>query len=162
MDSSEGVGSPLPSVHGHDLERAEVSLPSHAHGKVALVVFAFARAAQAQIATWITPFERELCPIKGFTYYEVPMISGMWGRMFSGMIDAGMRAGIPPEQHRHVVTYYGDFSTYASLLAMDDPSLCYPFLLDTEGIVRWRSQGFATPDGLADMLRLAKTLQEGG
>ena len=159
MDSKAGIGSLFPTIHGHDLARADIVLPAHARGHVTLVVLVSARKAQAQVDSWIAPFEQELCPARGYMYYEVPMISGAWGRMFSGYIDAGMRAGIPHEKHQHVVTYYGDYGEYASQLSMDDPSLCYPFLLDADGVVRWRSQGYATQEALSELLTLAKSLQ---
>ncbi len=159
MDPKAGIGSLFPTIHGHDLQRSGVVLPTHAKGHVALVVIVSARRAQAQVNSWIAPFEQELCPAGGYMYYEVPMISGAWGRMFPGFTGAGMRGGIPYEQNRHVVTYYGEYKEYASLLAMDDPSLCYPFLLDADGVVRWRSEGYATEEALAVLLSLAKSLQ---
>ena len=160
MDNPRGIGSLFPTVRGHDLEQHEIVIPADAHGHVTLVVLVSARQAQAQVDSWIAPFEQELCPERGYMYYEVPMISGAWGRMFSGIIDAGMRAGIAPEKHRHVVTYYGDYGAYAEILGMDDPSVCYPFLLDAEGIVRWMSKGFATQETLGELLSMARGLQE--
>jgi len=159
MATDIGIGSPFPPVRGHTLEGKEVKIPASSFGRVTLVVLVFARAAQGQVDSWIHPFERELCHERGFMYYEVPMIASTWGRMFSGVIDAGMRAGTDPAVHPHVVTYYGDYGMYASILALEDPSMCYPFLLDKRGIVRWRSEGQAGHGPLEELISLARMLQ---
>ena len=75
------------------------------------------------------------------------------------MIDGGMRAGIPREKHRNVVTMYGDIEKYIQALKLD-PRYGYAFLLDKEGIIRWQAQGFANPETLKNLFDLAEKLAQ--
>ena len=100
-------------------------------GKVALVCIAFVRSSQSMIDSWAQPFEQEFGKDSMFAVYEVPMINAGW-KVFSWMIDSGMRGGIPVEKHDNVVTFYGDYSGYQEALGMENTNLAYVFLLDPE------------------------------
>lgn len=154
------VGKVFPTISGHDLDKNEVFLPKTAHGHVALIVLVSNRNAQPMVDSWISHFERELCECEGYMYYEVPMISGAWGRFFSGVIDGGMRAGIPAEKHHNVMTYYGDYKDIYEKLGIKDMSLAYPFLIDKNGIIRWNASGFSTQESVETMIRIARQLHD--
>ena len=74
----------------------------------------------------------------------------------SPVIDGGMRAGIPREEHSHVITYYGNVDRYRDALMMDHLSAGYAFLLDRDGIIRWQGRGLATEAAIRDLLETAK------
>jgi ATP10 protein len=109
------------------------------------------------IDSWAQPFELEFGKDSRFTVYEVPMISEAW-KLLSWMIDSGMKGGIPVEKHDNVVTIYGDYSGYQEALGMEDTNFAYVFLLDPNGIIRWKGQGYASPENIKELIETAKTL----
>jgi len=150
------IGKKFPEVKDDSLEKNPVSLPDAARGKVTLIAVAFLRESQAQIDSWLEPFVESFGNKEGFTFYEVPMLH--WGYKFMRfMIDGGMRAGIPQEKHKHVVTMYGDVEKYIKALNLD-LRYGYAFLLDREGIIRWEGQGFSTPETLKALFETAERL----
>ncbi len=155
-DSLEVTGMKFPEIKATSLAGSEVTLPDSAEGYVTLVAIAFERQAQGILDSWLAPFSENFGDTTGATFYEVPMIEGFWGKMFSKTIDDGMRRGIPEEKHKNVVTYYGDTGEYRRILSMDDKSLGYVFLLDRDGFIRWRGQGFATVEGIKEMIDAIK------
>lgn len=127
-------------------------------GKVALVFIAFIRSAQSMIDSWARPFEQEFGKDSMFAVYEIPMINTGW-KVLSGMIDSGMRGGIPVEKHGYVITFYGDYSIYQEALGMENTSLAYVFLLDPEGIIRWKGEGYASSETEQELLKTARALK---
>jgi len=152
------IGDKFPLISGHDLEKNEITLPGSAKGHVTLIVLVSERNAQAMVDSWIHYFEEELCKKKGYMYYEVPLISGAWGKFFSGFIDGGMRAGISPEKHANVVTFYGDYGNIYEALNIKDRKLAHPFLIDKNGMIRWRNSGYSNEEGAREMINVAKAL----
>jgi ATPase complex subunit ATP10 len=155
------MGTPFPKIKARSLAGTEFTLPDVAKGQVTLVAIAFRRQAQRMLDSWLVPFERAFGEQPTVTVYEVPMIEGRIFKWMASTIDAGMRAGIPKEKHNHVVTYYGNAAKYRQILEMEDRSLGYIFLLDPEGRIRWRGEGFAEPDEIDRMITLTKEIAAG-
>ncbi len=151
------TGTRFPEVTSKSLAGNLLTLPDCAEGKITLVSIAFVRNAQEQIDSWIRPFEHEFGGDGRFTVYELPMISQGW-KVLSWMIDSGMKGGIPVEKHDNVITFYGDYSDYQETLEMEDTQLAYVFLLDRGGIIRWRGQGYATPEAEKELIEAARAL----
>jgi len=152
------VGSRFPHITGRALSGVEVTLPDVARGSVALVGVAFVRGAQPMLDSWMHPYMDAFAGREGYVAYELPVIEGWHWRLMSGMIDGGMRAGILPERHDYVVTFYGDATGFKEALSIEDTSYAYVFLLDRSGVVRWQDSGYATDARVDDMLRLAASL----
>ncbi|MDG6256271.1 MAG: hypothetical protein QCH35_01595 [Methanomicrobiaceae archaeon] len=151
-------GIRFPTITASSLEGTNVTLPDAVGGKVALIVIAFERAAQSQINSWVGPFEATFENNPGVVVYEVPMIDSAIWRMMRGMIDAGMRAGIPQRRHAFVMTYYESSGPYREALEMDDRSRAYLFLLDREGTIRWSASGYASPEQSRALIETASSL----
>jgi len=152
------VGQLFPEITSKSLAGRVVTLPEAVKKKVALVCIAFVRSSQSMIDSWAQPFEQEFGKDSMFAVYEVPMINTGW-KVFSWMIDAGMRGGIPVEKRDNVVTFYGDYSGYQEALGMKNTNLAYVFLLDRKGIVRWKGQGYASPEAEKELLKAAMALK---
>lgn len=151
------IGQRFPEITSRSLAGTVVTFPKTAKGKVTLICVAFVRRAQSMIDSWAQPFELEFGKDSRFTVYELPMISEAW-KVLSWMIDSGMRGGIPEEKHGNVVTFYGDYSGYQEALGMEDTNFAYVFLLDPEGIVRWKGKGYSSPENVIELIETAKTL----
>ena len=151
------IGQPFPEITSKSLAGDVVSLPKIAEGKATFICIAFVRSAQSMLESWVQPFEREFGKDSRFAFYEIPMLNSAWV-VRSWIIDSGMRSGIPVEKHGSVVTYYGDYSGYQEALGMVDTNLAYVFLLDKNGIVRWRGQGYADPETEKEFIETLKAL----
>jgi hypothetical protein len=149
----------FPKVTGRSLNGMNVTLPDSAAGKIALIIMAFVRQPAGVVDSWLAPFENEF-GADPYTFYEIPMLKGIWAKTISGIIDEGMRKGIPEKMHNNVVSYYGNTEAYCSLLEINDKSLCYTFLLDKYGTIRWRGQGTASTGDVQEMLRIARELKK--
>jgi hypothetical protein len=152
------IGKRFPEITGRSLAREEVTLPEDARGKVTLIVVAMERSAQPMVDSWVSPFREAFLGMDGYAWYEVPVIDRTIGLFLSGMIDAGMRAGIPPSEHGSVVTVYGNTRTVMKNLGISDRSTASAFLLDQDGIVCLTGEGHANAAEIEGMLSLARDL----
>jgi hypothetical protein len=150
----------FPGITGKSLNGAEVTLPDAAIGKVALIIVAFVRQPPGVVDSWLAPFEKEFSHDKSYVFYEIPMLEGVWAKTISGIIEGGMRQGIPERMHDNVVSYYGGAEAYCAALEINDKSRCYVFLLDRHGSIIWRSVGTASDAAVKEMLRLAQELKD--
>lgn len=155
----KGIGKPFPEITSKSLAGRLVTFPQDLEGKVTLICIAFMRSAQSMIDSWVQPFEREFGKDSRFLVYEIPMINTAW-KVFSWIIDSGMRGGIPIEKHNNVVTFYGDYSEYQTALGMENTNYAYVFLLDRNGIIRWIGNGYSSPEKIKELIESAKDLIE--
>ncbi len=147
-------GERFPRVEGKSLSGKEVVIPDDVEGEAILIGVAFERDAQEMLDSW-THYFNALCEGKK-DIYELPMIEGSLWKIFSGFIDRGMKSGIPEERHDKVVTYYGDTSDVKEKLEIEDKSLGYVFLLDEEGKVLFKGEGYADEEGKEELLKHIK------
>jgi hypothetical protein len=150
----------FPTVTGTTLAGNRRTIPDDLGGQIVLVVIAFDRRAQAMIDSWLDPLSRRMPPERELAVIEVPMIDSPFWRTLGRMIDAGMRSGIPPDRHDYVMTYYGNADAFRRILAMDDRTLAYLYLLDREGRIRWEARGSATAAGLEALVRAIEELRK--
>jgi len=147
MRIGEVEGIAFPPIEAETLSGEVFNAPDP-EKKTAMVLFiAFRRKVQEEIDAWFAAVGNEIRKTGSIQAYEVPMLSGGW-KMMSGIIDGGMRSGIPADQHGNVATYYGRLSDYRELLHMKNPGSCYVFIVDKEGIIRFAASG-APKDELA-------------
>ncbi len=146
-------GKRFPTIKAKSLSGKTTVLPDDAEGDVTLIGIAFERKAQAMLDSWTDYFE-DLC--SGKDVYELPMIDGHFWKIFSGFIDKGMKSGIPEEKHDHVVTYYGTTSRFREELFLEDKELGYVFLLDEDGNILFKGEGYADEEGKKEMLKHVK------
>ena len=157
MDTQEVIGKIFPKITAYSLAKTEVRLPEMAIDKITLIGIAFVRGAQEMLDSWSTPFEDRFSNKANYVYYEIPMLNGLW-KLFRGSIDGGMRAGISTEKHKNVLTHYGNYKDYTSYLLIDNINNGYVFLLDNEGIIRFKGIGFASEKNLDEMIKIAEGL----
>ena len=152
--STSIIGLKFPALTTDSLAGTNVTLPDSAKGKVTLVVMSFKRDSQSQNDSWLGPFEKEFGQQEGYLFYEVPMIRRRFVFM-APLIDSGMRAAIPNEKHKNVITFYGNVDPYKQALKIEDIYLGYAYLLDREGIIRWQGQGIAKAEDVKSLIETA-------
>jgi hypothetical protein len=136
----------FPEIEAKTLTGNKIVFPQAAYGKKVLYVVAFHRGAQSQADAWYN-FYKELFQPKGYVFYEIPMISNMWSWM-SGMIDNGMRSGVPAFKHNNVATYYGPLKKYYEFFEVKDKDLVYVFSVDEKGHIVAKTHGFPTKSAI--------------
>jgi hypothetical protein len=87
---------------------------------------------------------------------EVPTIKGLVPGVFAGMIDGGMRRGIPEEDWGAVITVYGDAGEIVGLTGNENPNNARVLLLDEKGRVIWFHDRGYSPRLALEIARLCE------
>jgi hypothetical protein len=157
MDDRGSTGGPVglrfPSVEGTALTGRLVRLPEDLWGAPALLLVAYRRAAQGDVDLWAA-FARREAP--GLKVLEVPVIPARVWRPFRGMIDGGMRGGVPKPQWSSVVTVYDDGAAVRDFVGDRGRPVAHATLLDARGAVRaLETGGFSEDAGRSVLAALA-------
>ena len=126
------TGQVFPAVIGETLEGEQMSLPDDLNGKISLLLIGYKQDSQFDIDRWLIGLDMTETRLD---VYEVPTIQGLFPRMFSTMINNGMRAGIPKSLWKGVVTVYKDGEKVQSYTGNEDPNNTRVVLLDENGTV---------------------------
>ena len=147
----------FPSLVSENLNRQTMTLPDDFAGEVTLVFIAFQQVHQIAVNGWLPLAEQLAQRYPRLAYYELPTISRAWG-LGRGMIDGGMRAGLPdPATRARTITLYIDKRPFREALELPSEETIYLLLVDAQGEVFWRTEGEWTPEGGA---RLEAALAE--
>lgn len=146
------TGEVFPTVTGTSLADHPVTFPDVGRGAPLLLLIGYEQNTQFDLDRWIQALDMAGAKVRAF---ELPTIPGMVPRMISGLIDGGMRRGIPAEDWIAVVTLYGDASKVAAFTGNDDGLPGRIVLLDQDGrVVFFHDRGYS----LGALQRLQRTL----
>ncbi|MGB0835576.1 MAG: hypothetical protein ACPGR2_13775 [Psychrobium sp.] len=135
------TGLAFPSVSGESLSQKTVSIPQDFFGKPTLLLVGYVQDSQFDIDRWLIGLDMTQTQV---AIYEIPTIAGMFPRMFSTVIDNGMRAGIPKELWGGVVTVYKDGALVQEFTGNVNPNNARVLLLDSAGkVIYFYDRGFA-------------------
>jgi hypothetical protein len=153
------LNKPFPKIEGISLSGDKVIFPDVLVGKPSVLAVAFRQKAQKCINTWADELLLKYGIDKSINYYEIPMLGGQY-TMARNWIDGGMRGGVPKPLHDYTVTYYGPLRSYFKSLDISSKGDCYMYVLNSEGIVVDRHNGYSTEKGLTAMFNLIDSLNE--
>lgn len=135
------VGDAMLSASGQSLEGQPVNIPKDMSGQVTLLLLGYKQDSQFDIDRWLIGLDMTQTQVAA---YEIPAIQGMFPRMFSTVIDNGMRKGIPKELWKGVVTMYEDGDKMQRFTGNKNPNNARVILLDSTGhIVYFYDRGFS-------------------
>ena len=101
--------------------------------------------------TWVPVAEVLAGERPEFRAYELPVISQMY-RPVSGLIDGGMRGGIPdPNVRDATITMYINRKQFLKELQIPTVSAIVPMLVTPTGEILWRTTGRRTADTEASL-----------
>lgn len=152
------IGMTFPELKAETLSGIDMKYPDDVKGKITLILIAFQRETQQKIDSWLRPFSKTFENDATINFFEIPMLAGAW-KLMSPIIDGGMRSGIPKQKHGNVTTFYGNVNKYCELLGIEDKSDGYVFLLDQNGVIQWRSNGFATEKKVRELFDMIQSLK---
>ncbi|MCC4833748.1 hypothetical protein LMH66_13985 [Shewanella sp. 10N.7] len=135
------TGQVFPSVSGESLAQTAMNYPEDVSGQVTLLLIGYKQDSQFDIDRWLIGLDMTQTQV---AVYELPTIQGMFPRMFSTLIDNGMRAGIPKPLWKGVVTIYEDGEQVQAFTGNENPNNTRVVLLNAEGkIIYFYDQGFS-------------------
>jgi len=135
------VGHPFPSIKGENLEKEVVSIPEVFKGKNTLLLIGYKQDSQFDIDRWLIGLDMTETQVN---VYELPTIQGLFPRMFSTVINNGMRAGIPKSLWKGVITVYQDGEQVQKFTGNRNPNNARVILLNKDGIILFMyDEGFS-------------------
>lgn len=135
------TGQDFPSVTGQTLEKESMAFPDDLQGKMSLLLIGYKQDSQFDIDRWLIGLDMTQTQV---SVYEVPTIQGLFPRMFSPLINNGMRAGIPKPLWKGVVTIYKDGDQVQAFTGNENPNNTRVVLLNEQGkIIYFYDQGFS-------------------
>jgi hypothetical protein len=134
----------FPQVEGSSLSGTPHRLPGTLAGDINLLLIAFRQWQQSDVDTWAPVAEVLAQEHPGFRAYELPVISQIY-RPVSGLIDGGMRGGIPDLDVREAtITLYIDRRRFLDDLGIPSVRAIVPMLVTPAGEILWRTTGRRT------------------
>lgn len=135
------VGQTLPTFSGQTLEKEDVSMPGLFGNKTTLLLVGYKQDTQFDIDRWLIGLDMTSTLVD---IYELPAIQGMFPKMFSSMINNGMRRGIPEELWGGVITLYNDGEKMQEYTGNENPNNARVILLNNNNdIVYFYDRGFS-------------------
>ncbi len=155
------TGERFPTVTGADLNEDSVTLPDAFAGTPVLLLVGYQQNTQFDLDRWLLGLT-QAGGLPGVEIRELPTIPGMVPRMFSGMIDSGMRSGIPDEDWGAVITVYSDGDAIAKFTGNDPGLPGRILLLDGDGtVVFFHDEGYSV-GALTRLMDVAAGLRNDG
>lgn len=143
----------FPTLEVRSLEGAELLLPGGLTGDPSIVIVAFMRNQQREVDTWLPWVESLRKRLPGLEVYELPAIKRRW-RPLRGLIDGGMRGGIPdPGTRRRTLTAYTDLDALTGALRIGSTGTVAVFAVSRGGAVIWSGGGSYDSAAAADLER---------
>jgi len=135
------VGQPFPSIKGESLKKEVVNIPEVFKGKNTLLLIGYKQDSQFDIDRWLIGLDMTETQVN---VYELPAIQGLFPRMFSTVINNGMRAGIPKSLWKGVITVYQDGELVQKFTGNRNPNNARVILLNKDGIILFMyDEGFS-------------------
>ena len=147
------IGETFPSVRGEGLDKKAWRLPEDLAGADALLLVGYKQETQFDIDRWMIGVLQLKTPIR---FIEVPTIPGLVPGLLGGMIDDGMRAGIPSELWAGVVTVYSGGEKIVAFTGNQKPNNARVVLIDGSGKVVWFWDRGFSPVGVLELDALVR------
>ena len=150
LPNRDPTGERFPTVTGQSLQAKAVTPPTDRGGAPAALLTGYEQKTQFDIDRWLLGLLQAEVDAQ---LLEVPTIPGLLPTIASGMIDEGMRSGIPEEDWCIVVTLYGSAAEpVAEFTGTTKGRLTRVLVLDSQGHVVWfDDSGYSASKVLAIM-----------
>lgn len=151
--TSGSLAQQFPNIDTKDLNGRSLNLPADFNANRALLLIAFEQEQQTQINTWL-PLAEELENQGRAKFYELPVLPSAL-RLVGGMIENGMRSGIPSQATRaKTLTLYTNVTRFRKNLGLGGKNQIYAVVIDRQGRVLAVQSGTYS-SAKADQIRAA-------
>jgi uncharacterized protein YcfL len=147
------VGQQFIRVSGESLSQENIVIPDDFKSANTLLLIGYKQDSQFDIDRWLIGLD-----MSGVTIptYELPTIAGLAPRMFSPLIDSGMRKGIPKELWGGVITIYKQGDAVQQFTGNENPNNARVVLINDQGkILYFYDRGFSV-SALNDLTSLTE------
>ena len=135
------TGKTFPSITGQTLEQNNINIPDDFTDPFSLLLVGYKQDSQFDIDRWLIGLDMTETDLPT---YEIPTIQGLFPRMFSTMINNGMRRGIPKSLWKGVITVYKDGEQVQAFTGNQQANNARVILLNEKGrIVYFYDDGFS-------------------
>jgi hypothetical protein len=142
IPNRDPTGEIFPTVQGTTLSSQATTLPLAVQGKPSLLLVAYDQDAQFDVDRWVLGVLQLKTPIEQL--FEVPTVAGVVPTVLAGVINSGMRSGIPSEDWASVCTVYSDGAILERFTGTERGLNARVVLLDATGKVIWfHDRGFS-------------------
>ena len=133
-ENKDVLGTTIPTMEGETLEQETVEIPSIFKAPFTLLLVGYKQDSQFDIDRWLIGLDMTQTNVNA---YEIPAIQGMSPRMFKPFINNGMRAGIPKELWKGVITLYKDGEAMQKYTGNENGNNARVLLIDDKGLVKY-------------------------
>lgn len=150
----------FPTLQGNTVSGKSRTLPRDFTGLYNIVLVAFTQAHQDDVNSWLPALESLQVNLPELAIYEVPVVPRM--NFFQRkMLDYWMYNGIPdPATRDATITLYTDVAAFVQALNLPNTRYIAVLLVDSAGIVHWRTYGRINDEKLASLSLTLTQLQE--
>jgi len=140
-ENREVDGDILPIMLGQTLEKESVEIPTMFKSPLTLLLVGYKQDTQFDIDRWLIGLDMTKTKVDA---YEIPAIQGMFPRMFKTQINNGMRAGIPKELWKGVITLYQDGEAMQAFTGNENANNARVILINEQGkVMYFYDRGFS-------------------
>lgn len=165
LSRNEDNGVAFPAFEAFDVDGTTVTLPPLMRSRVTLVGVSMRQLGAKNLQTWTSPFARRvhLSPraIEHTGMLHISLVDNNFLRIFKKWLLKDLRkAETDLSLQRRSCLKIGDVADIRKTLDVTNRLVGYVFLLDHEGVIRWRGSGVATEPELADLFTTTLKLVE--
>lgn len=131
----------MPRTSGETLSGKQIVLADAVHGHDAILVAGFSHEGGNGTGAWVKAIHADPA-LSGIPVYEVAEIAGA-PRLIRGMIEGGMRKGVPPAEHDSFIVLTQDEKSWRNYFEVRDDKVPCVMAVDGGGKVLWRGHGAA-------------------
>ena len=146
----------MPVITGSTLSGKQLTLPAAAEGHLAILCIGFSRAGGDQVRGWATRLSKD-ANIKAAGVYQIAELAAA-PRFVRGMIVHGMKGGVPAAEQDHFLVLYENEKELKQAVDFASSDDAYILLLDTKGVLQWKTHGAVTEQAVAELTSHIKAL----
>lgn len=150
---------PLPNLKVELLNSETINLSRDLKGKVSLLLIGFRDISRTHTKTFETPFLKEFNNNPDVQCLEVAYIDSLIMRNFTRMFIRNMRDDLPPSRHKYFgYAKEGNPQKLQRQLDIINILVGQAYLVDKNGLIRWKAHGTATQFEIETMIKLTTQL----
>lgn len=146
----------FPTVRGQCLDGRELTIPFSLDGEFNILMVLFEPSHQFAVQSWLKPLKSLRLANERVRFFEVPTLAWLSSDDQRAQ-DSAIRDSVVLEDQlslETVITLYVQKQAFCTMLDIPHEDDLYVFLIDSAGVVLWRTDGHASPEKVAMLTQL--------
>ncbi|KAL9971360.1 hypothetical protein ACROYT_G023873 [Oculina patagonica] len=148
---------PFPNIKARTLSQKEVDLQQAFVGHVTLVLLWIKAFGEAMCDKYRLPFMEQFHEEPLAQHYEISVVDGIFFKAFSRLIETNLRKRKDIERHDNYLFFSGNLKPIKEKF-LENEIVGHAFLVDSNGLVRWKAHANPTDEEIKHMLDCSKLL----